>query len=338
MSDKQKGERECPLVAANHAHSSITAFASLELVLATSDAGLALLLNPQKDSQTHQELPVLRKDLLSLLSLLDHSTTKLALALKPSDPTYSASLTPIKDIVSQISALAQCAHHLDRAAHGATLVREIVSVVKDVINSVKSLVQTFRVLDQPGLTSEYLVKVGTVHDIIDKARSTNGISESNVIAVRKKWVEDNASLEDGLREVNEMIRSAEDANITSPDNCDDEFMENDGWDELGLGSSKKMEKSELDRSKKVCPSIEWIWRITFIAFRFTFFFVCPLSCTKELTLTSSHSHPLLPHRLSSRRTQFWTIFYIFQLLSVLALTTWYLHFTPLKIPRTYQRS
>lgn len=225
---------------------------SLTFASETCRAALASLSKPQQvpPAEHPPELHVLRQDFVSLLSVLHSSTTKLALTLKPSSPAYSASLTPLKDISTHTSALVHCTSLFDPAIHGATLIQEIISVLTDVIESIKSLLQTFLSLEaepsSPRKTGEeYLVRVGSVHEVIDNARGSDGISIDNIVAVRKKWTAHKASLEDGVREVGEMIED-EEANVSG--NYDD----NSGWNELGMPSGRKMEKEELERTKKVC--------------------------------------------------------------------------------------
>lgn len=84
-----------------------------------------------------------------------------------------------------------------------------------------------------------MVRTGTVHDLIENAK---GISKDNIAAVRRKWIENRGSLEDGFREVGEMIEDE------AEDNNDDG---DDGWDELGFGKGSKMSTDELERTKKV---------------------------------------------------------------------------------------
>jgi len=209
-----------------------------------------LSIRDQADNTTAL-LPVLHKDLVSLLSLIHASTTKLALALKPSSPNYPASLNPLKDITSHVSGLARCASLFKSDIHGATLIQEITSVVRDVIESIRSLVQTFMAIENNGgkAGDEYLVRTGAVHDSIDKARGENGVSKDNTDAVRKKWAQDMGSLDDGLREVREMVEEEE----ASSGEGEIELIE-DGWDELGLGTRERMNKEELQRTKGSCVS------------------------------------------------------------------------------------
>ncbi|KAJ6630800.1 hypothetical protein B0H10DRAFT_855976 [Mycena sp. CBHHK59/15] len=227
MSDKQK------------------AVLSLTLVQQSCNETLAALA-PQP---SHQTVDVLHKDLVVLCTLLRAATTKLSLALKPSSPTYSASLSPLKDLADHVFALFHCANMFDPTIHGTTLVTEIVALVRDAIESIRALVQTFLDVEtndarqssgQAG--DEYMVRTAAVHSVLDKARE---LPTNNLLAVRKRWSEDAASIDDGLREVGDMVEDAE-----SPGDSDDTMFD-DGWDELGLGEHKKMDPEELARSKQV---------------------------------------------------------------------------------------
>ncbi|KAJ7709907.1 hypothetical protein B0H17DRAFT_916206 [Mycena rosella] len=221
---------------------------SLTLVVQTCNA--ALTSTPPHPQP--QSLDVLHKDILSLFSLLYAATTKLSLALKPSHPTYSASLAPLKDLADHVSALFHCTTLFVPAAHGATLVQEVVSLAKDAIESIRALAQKFLEIEasdsrqssgQAG--DEYMVRTATVHSVLDRARA---LSANNLLAVRKRWAEDAASLKDGFREVSDMVEDEE-----SSENADDsdEAMFDDGWGEIGIGKSQKMSPEELERTKKV---------------------------------------------------------------------------------------
>lgn len=123
------------------------------------------------------------------------------------------------------------------------------------IQAIRALIHTFLALQsQPGngagkAGEEYMVRTGAVHDLIDKANGTNGLSKDNLGAVRKKWRQDRGTLEDAVREVGEMVEEAE-KEIGGVDGIDTED-DADGWNELGLGNGKKMDHSELERTKQV---------------------------------------------------------------------------------------
>lgn len=228
-----------------------TAILLLTSAAQTCSAALASILEHSKTpaSAAHQsDHAVLHKDFLSLLALIYAHTTKLSLTLKPPSPAYKASFAPLKDISDQISALSHCVC-LFAPDHGITLLREVVSVAEDVIQSVRALLRTFLENETRGVEhagNEYLVRTGAAHDLITKARATGGISADNVASVRKRWKQDHDAMEDGLGEINEMINNAQ----ASDKNTEEDF-EDDGWDELGLSSTKKMDQKELERTKKV---------------------------------------------------------------------------------------
>ncbi|KAJ7721695.1 hypothetical protein B0H14DRAFT_586330 [Mycena olivaceomarginata] len=90
-----------------------------------------------------------------------------------------------------------------------------------------------------------MVRTATVHSVLDRARAC---SSNNLLAVRKRWSEDAASLDDGFREVAEMVEEAESTEEDGEDG-DEEF--DDGWGDIGIGKSQKMNADELDRTKKV---------------------------------------------------------------------------------------
>jgi len=186
---------------------------------------------------------------MSLLALIYATATKLALSLKTSSPTYSASITPLKDMTKHVAALSHCVNMLNINEHGRTFSQEAVSLVRDVLISVRSLLQILLDIevsdDRDKWKEEYLVRTGTIHDIIENARSSNGLSKDNTSAVAKIWGRDLGPLEDGVREVAEMIEDAQSGDIEA-DEVDD-----DGWDELGLGPNKTLDKDELDRTSKV---------------------------------------------------------------------------------------
>ncbi|SJL00391.1 uncharacterized protein ARMOST_03704 [Armillaria ostoyae] len=231
------------------------AISSVKKAIGTCDAALDLLSqSSQAEDVPPPELAVIHQDFLSLLLLIYGSTTKLSLAMKPKAPTYSAALSSLKDISDHISALAHCTNMLLPEIHGATLVQEFNNICIDVTKSVKSLLAIFDASETRALESgdEYLVKTGEIHHLIDKARSSSGdgLSVDNLSAVRKKWHQDSGPLDDGLKELNDMIEYG------------GEDDEDDEWDELGLGSVKCADEKELERTKQVTLSIIVLYNLT----------------------------------------------------------------------------
>lgn len=204
---------------------------ALAVVLAACDAALAAL-GQRPESSPDTDTPAIRADLLALLDIISHNSTKAALALKPSKPSYSASVAPLTEIAARIAAIAHCVR-LFTPSHGCALLNEATSLARQVIEAVRSLAQTLLATGD-----DYLVRTAAVHDLIDKARGPEGLSADNVSAVRKLWLSDQASLVDGCEELVQMI----DATPTELD---------DGWDELGLGT-EHLSLTEIERAKKVC--------------------------------------------------------------------------------------
>jgi hypothetical protein len=277
---------------------------SLTLVLETCNAALDSIA-PHPSLQSPD---VLHKDLVSLFSLLYAATTKVSLTLKPSHPTYSASLTPLKDLADHVSALFHCASYYVPEAHGATLVQEVVSLVRDAIESIRALVQKFLEIEanesrqssgQAG--DEYMVRTATVHNVLDRAR---GLSANNLLAVRKRWVEDAASLVDGFREVADMVEDAE--STENPEDLDDTMFD-DGWGEIGLGKGQKMDLEELERTKKVGVSVSFFFLTVSVLYRFTEYCGSPNCYTSESFRTSSR------HPGTRLRTIFWTPCHLFHM-------------------------
>ncbi|KAG6814341.1 hypothetical protein H0H92_010926 [Tricholoma furcatifolium] len=220
----------------------------LQLALTACDVALESINAKIADSEDN-DLQVIRTDFISLLSLIYAASTKLALALKPSSPTPTAAVAPLKDISNHVTALSHCARLLG-PKYGSALTQEFVSAAKDVIISVKALVQVFIEIEaKPSIVSsgkagdQYLVRTGAVHDIINSVKSN--LSQDNVAAVRKKLLQDHASLDDGLQEVDGMITDQASIGDTSSDDWED-----DGWAELGIDSKARMTTEELERTKK----------------------------------------------------------------------------------------
>ncbi|KAG6376145.1 hypothetical protein JVT61DRAFT_2119 [Boletus reticuloceps] len=90
---------------------------------------------------------------------------------------------------------------------------------------------------------EYLVRTATLHDLITNARSPSGIQKDNQAAVYRAWKSDRESLEDNLKELAILIKDAE------SDNPSDQA--DDGWDDIGLGHSAKMDEHELARANNI---------------------------------------------------------------------------------------
>ena len=191
------------------------------------------------------------------------NTTKLSIRLDPSKPTYSAALTPLKDLITHSSTLASNASSFLPNAHGRALTTEVHSTARNVLAALQELVHThLSLLANPSSKDDavavsrsspkngndaYLAKTGVVHELITQAkaedRGPQGLSRTNLIAVRKR-----------LQEHSEIIADAAATleNEASPSDSDDDDSD-DGWDdpELGFTMPGKLSPEQVGLAKTV---------------------------------------------------------------------------------------
>ena len=99
----------------------------------------------------------------------------------------------------------------------------------------------------PELKAVHLYLTGSLHELIDHSRGSDGLSKNNLQAVRKKWLQDRSVLEDGCRELSELLSS---------DGTDDDPFNEDSGDEDDLVlDSAPLTVEEAERVKKVCVLI-----------------------------------------------------------------------------------
>lgn len=224
----------------------LPALAVLNVIAETCSASQEALRQTQSSQAVVPALAILRKDFTSLLTFLYTLTTKITLTLRPSEQAFAASLAPMHDLTKYISSLTTCATLFD--SYGKTLSEDVRRGSQDVLESLKAFAFAFTSIIQQGEASDadYLVRTGAVHDSIDSARKK--LPEDNLAAVRSRWAQDRAMLEDSLGEVGDMTEQGEEEE--ADEDFGDEF---DGeWDELGLGSAKRLNPQELARTKQVC--------------------------------------------------------------------------------------
>ncbi|TFY51389.1 hypothetical protein EVG20_g11021, partial [Dentipellis fragilis] len=234
---------------------------ALSLVAETSRSASAAV---DRASPPSPPLPVasLHADLLSLLTLLYSDTNKLSIALNPASPTYSAALTPAKDIAKRVGILASNAASFDPHAHGRTLTKEVHQLVKDILSAIRELAQAHLNLTKDDAQKskagkgaageEYLVKTAAVHNLIQRAKSSgaDGLSESNLQAVKKVWDEHGETIDDSVFEFKDMVEEG----------GDEEEDEEDGWDEGGFDfGSIKINGPQ----RKLAETLEGLYKRTF---------------------------------------------------------------------------
>jgi hypothetical protein len=220
-------------------------------------------LNPKPDAP---ELPLssLHTDFISLLSLIYSNTTKLSIALNPSTPTYSAALTPLKDLITHSSTLVSNASSFLPNVHGRALTAEIHSTTKSVLTALQELAHAhLSLLAHPASKNDavaasrsssedkrdaYLAKTAVVHELITQAKAEDhpqGLSRTNLIAVRRRWREHSEIIADAAATLETEISSADD------EDDGDDF--NDDWDDpdLGLTMPGKLSPEQVELAKTV---------------------------------------------------------------------------------------
>lgn len=190
----------------------------------------------QLDADGNASLETKLRDFQSLLSLLYHDTTKLAIALKSSNPTYLAAITPGKDLGSHIDALTSCVCSISGHEYGHVLIRELRKSSEDVMTALDAVLAVYLAPNEPHKqearedeTNEpYLVKTAIIHEAIEGAR---GGPQSNHEAIRRCWESVLGGIGDCLNEVSEMVEEEE----GEEENSDD----TDGWDELIVSATRQ---------------------------------------------------------------------------------------------------
>ncbi|KAI0306581.1 hypothetical protein B0F90DRAFT_1665833 [Multifurca ochricompacta] len=206
------------------------------------------------------QLSTLRFDFISLLSVLYSNTTKLSIALNPSNPTYSAAITPLKDLIIHSSTLASNASYFLPNVHGRALTAEVHSTAKSILTALQDLVHAHHSLlislanndgDSVPEKETYLSKTAIVHELITQAKADQpqGLSTSNLIAVRKRW-----------REHSDIIADAEkmlEIEAFPSDHPDDDGFD-DGWGdpELDLGGSDKQSPEQIELAKRILVVVQ----------------------------------------------------------------------------------
>ncbi|EJD44096.1 hypothetical protein AURDEDRAFT_185146 [Auricularia subglabra TFB-10046 SS5] len=222
------------------------ATAALKAAASTAAAALdALQATQNSNAAPAIELAVLRKDYTSILTLLYSAVTKVALALRPPKQEWKAALQPINDMGSATVALSSCASLFSVQHHGASLRTQARNLASDVLRTVQQLASTIE--DD---TEDLYVRTGALHDAIDRAR--NELPASELDAVRDLFRANQACLDDGLPELQELIEE---------DECD--HVENDDdWDAFGDEfASSKLSPEERQRVKEAYPLVKLITQL-----------------------------------------------------------------------------
>lgn len=168
--------------------------------------------------------------------------------LNPTEPTFSAAIPPLEDLVKHLNAITSCASFFT-TTFGSTLRTEVVGLTLDILQATKGFVDhcvliTGGEAPPSKLKATHLYLTGSLHELIDHSRGTDGLSKDNLQAVRKKWSQDLSVLGDGYRELSELLTS-DGAGI---DPLDEDLDDEDGL----IFDSAPLTTEEAERAKKVC--------------------------------------------------------------------------------------
>jgi len=125
---------------------------------------------------------------------------------------------------------------------------EVVGLTSDVLQATRGFVDhcvliTEGVTPPLKLKTAHLYLTGSLHELIDHNRGSDGLSKNNLQAVRKKWSQDQSTLEDGYRELSELLTS---------DGADDDSPDEDVGKDDFVFDSAPLTAEEAERVKKVC--------------------------------------------------------------------------------------
>ena len=237
--------------------SSESVQASLTLLAQTCALSIAAI----RTNSPTQQLPLssLFPDFTSVLIVIYSNTTKLSIALNPSNPTYSATAIPLKDLIIYSSTLASNASSFLPNVHGRTLTAEVHSKATDILTALQDLAHAHLSLltksagkDDAAISTSksasdfYLAKTGVVHELITQAWAPS-FSRNNLIAVRKRW-----------REHSDLVADAErilEIEADPPDDDDDEINDDfdDGWGDISDPGKQSPEQVELAKKVRAPP-------------------------------------------------------------------------------------
>ena len=205
--------------------------------IATCDAALLALKGPPTAIvEPLPEFSALRKDFLSLLTLIHSYSTRLWMALGKKPSTPAAAVSILETLSQHIQNFSGCAGAFDQNRFGNSLSTEARTAAQEVLQATKSLLRAYANNFADGDSAQ---RTGSVHDACDRHKS---LSMDNREAVTKIWKNDQEAMKDALREVEGLLSTS-----------DDDALD-DGWNELDqeLGSpASELTEAEVSLVKKV---------------------------------------------------------------------------------------
>jgi Grap2 and cyclin-D-interacting len=200
------------------------------------DTGLKALQNNNARTVL-EELPtfdVLRKDFISVISLIHSHSTRLWIALGKQPPTPSAACATLDELSKHICSLYGCTLAFTQIS-GPTFIAEARAAATEVLLALQRLLQEY---SSGGDGGDSMRKTAALNEVCESARN---ISLDDREAALKVWKQDGEVVKDAIKELNSLLKPIEDAGFS------------DGWDEL-LGEDVGItELSEENRvaAKKV---------------------------------------------------------------------------------------
>jgi hypothetical protein len=139
-------------------------------------------------------------------------------------------------IIYQTNNLISCTTCFTSSAYGGAYTKFISLSSSEIIASLDALIQSFIVSKEH---QSHLPAIGALHECIDSVKANLDVIPDNVAAVRKRWSENVAFLNDALAEIGDLI----DGNTAS-----------EGWDELGLEPLEDSEELSTNE-KQICEKV-----------------------------------------------------------------------------------
>lgn len=180
-------------------------------------------------------IDVVRKDLISIISLIYSYSTRVWIALGKQPPTPSAAVPTLQDITKHIRSLYGCTL-VFRDLQGKTFAAEVQTSAMDILSAMQVLLKGYS--DQRH-GEEMMRKTASLHEACERGRN---LSVDNREAVLRIWKQDNEALKDAIKELNALL-SPESADADVPDGWDDLLGEDAGGTELS--------EAEINTIKKV---------------------------------------------------------------------------------------
>jgi hypothetical protein len=180
---------------------------------------------------------VLRKDFISVISLIHSHSTRLWIALGKQPPTPSAASATLDELSKHICSLYGCTLAFTQDS-GPTFIAEARAAATGVLLALQGLLQEYSSGSDGG---DSMQKTGALHEACDSARN---ISLDEREAALKVWKQDGEMVKDAIKELDGILNPLDDAGSEGL---------SDGWGELLGEEVGSTELSEEDRvaSKKV---------------------------------------------------------------------------------------